>query len=87
MKDYDYQMATRIQDTMRKIIEEREALKIVKERLKKYKKKDDAKKLARIFLELQKITNGPEAVDRIIWEQELRITEHLRDLEKEFAEL
>jgi hypothetical protein len=87
MKDYDYQMAKRIQETMQEIITEREVLKLVKERLKKYKKKDDAKKLARMFLELQKITNGPETVDRIIWDQEMRITEYLRDLEKEFAEL
>lgn len=87
MKDYDYQMARRIQDTMQEIKAERDALKEVKERLKKYKKKDDAKKLARMFLELQKITNGPETVDRIIWDQEMRITEYLRDLEKEFAEL
>jgi hypothetical protein len=87
MKDYDYQMAKRIQETMHEIIAEREVLKLVKERLKKYKKKDDAKKLARMFLELQKITNGPETVDRIIWDQEMRITEYLRDLEKEFAEL
>jgi hypothetical protein len=87
MKDYDYQMAKRIQETMQEIITEREVLKLVKERLKKYKKKDDAKKLARMFLELQKITNRPETVDRIIWDQEMRITEYLRDLEKEFAEL
>lgn len=87
MKDYDYQMARRIQDTMQEIKAERDALKEVKERLKKYKKKDDAKKLTRMFLELQKITNGPETVDRIIWDQEMRITEYLRDLEKEFAEL